>query len=108
MLPKTIAEILNGGVYIQQVRCSKHNCKCARGHLHIAYYFFTRQEGKLRKFYVRKNELESFRALVDLAVEEKKRARRTLQAEQQWLKKLRQSLRERNLLINSLKENSVR
>ncbi len=104
VLPKTACQIQNGGVYLQHVRCGKQNCRCAHGELHSAYYFFTRQGGKLSKFYIRRSELKSFSALVSQAAEARKVTRSTTRSTQQLLKQLNQTLRERNLLINSLKK----
>src|SRR5688572_22907449 len=67
MLPKTEIEIDNGGLYLQRVKCGKRNCRCARGNLHQAYYFFTRRDGKLTKTYIRQAELEQFAKIVDEA-----------------------------------------
>lgn len=104
MLPKTAREIVNGGVYLQRVRCGKQNCRCASGELHSAFYFFTRQQGKLTKFYIRKSELKHFRWLINQASEERKLIRGMTKSNQQLLKQFRQFLRERNLLIKSLGE----
>ncbi len=104
VLPKIADEISNGGIYLQRVRCGKHNCRCANGERHSAYYFFTRRGGKLSKFYIRKSKLKSFAALINQAAEERKIGRLTTKSNHQLLKQLRQTLREKNLLINSLKE----
>lgn len=74
-LPKKASEIQNGGLYLQRVRCGKANCKCARGKLHTAYYFFTRCNGKLVKFYVRKAEVEAFTEIVNQAALNKEQKR---------------------------------
>jgi hypothetical protein len=66
-LPKTNTQIRNGGLYRQWVRCGKKNCKCARGEKHEAYYFFTREAGKLTKTYVKKAEREAFAEIVNEA-----------------------------------------
>lgn len=68
MLPKTVIEISNGGVYAQSVRCGKSNCRCAKGELHKGlYYYFTRFNGKLRKVYVPKRFVNELAALVEAA-----------------------------------------
>ena len=67
MLPKTAAEIHNGGLYLQRVRCGKSNCKCAKGEYHTAYYFFTRVAGKLTKTYIRRSEVAQFAEIVNKA-----------------------------------------
>jgi hypothetical protein len=103
MLPKRARALRNGGIYRQHVRCGKQNCRCARALLHTAYYFFTRKNGKLVKFYIRRTELAGFTALVNQAKEERKARRRMKKSNQQSLKQARRELHERQLLINSLK-----
>ncbi len=105
-LPKTIGEITTGGVYLQRVRCGKSNCKCARGDTHTAYYFFASRDGKLTKTYIRKSQVKAFSRLVDRAAAERKRQRRTDKSGWDSLRQLRQSLRERDSIIHSLKEGS--
>lgn len=59
LLPK----IIPGSVHRQYIRCGKSSCKCARGELHGAYfYYFTRINGKLTKRYLKASEVESFQA----------------------------------------------
>lgn len=108
MLPKTTAEIQNGGVYSQRVRCGKANCKCACGETHIAYYFFTRRDGKLTKTYVRKAELKEFSRLVRQASGERKYRRQNTRTDSDVLKQLRQALSEHAALINLLKGKEIR
>lgn len=51
-----------GSVCRQYVRCSKSNCKCARGDLHGPYFYLFRREGrKLRKRYVRRSDVAAVR-----------------------------------------------
>ena len=58
-LPKT----LPGVVCQQWVRCSRPGCRCARGQLHGPYaYHFARENGRLRKRYVRPADLERVQA----------------------------------------------
>ena len=48
LLPK------KGTVCIQWVRCCRLGCRCSRGELHGPYYYlFWREDGRLRKRYVR-------------------------------------------------------
>jgi hypothetical protein len=55
---KTLPKILNGSVHAQWVTCGKPGCKCARGELHGPYfYLFWRENGRLRKTYVRRQDL---------------------------------------------------
>src|SRR6516162_7925594 len=70
-LPKT----LPGVVCQQWVRCGRPNCRCARGQLHGPYaYHFARENGCLRKRYVRPAEVDGVRA----ACEARQRQRREL------------------------------
>lgn len=103
-LPKTIEEITTGGVYRQRVRCGKSNCKCARGEPHTAYYFFASRNGKLTKTYIRKAHVEEVSRLVDRAIAERQRQKQIDKSALDLLKHLRQSLRERDSMIHSLKE----
>jgi hypothetical protein len=105
-LPKTANEITNGGVYRQHVRCGKPNCKCAGGELHTAFYFFTRRCGKIVKIYIRKKEFIEFSSLARQSAAARKLYRQTVKSNSLLLKQLREILREKTLLINSLKEDS--
>ncbi len=43
-----------GAVCVQWVRCCQPGCRCSRGELHGPYYYlFWREDGRLRKRYVR-------------------------------------------------------
>jgi hypothetical protein len=103
MLPKTAAEIRNGGIYNQPRKCGKSNCKCANGYLHSAYYFFTRVNGKLIKIYIRKSEMKNISRLVIEATAQRTRLRYAKRNSVQLLRSLRQSLHEKQGLINSLR-----
>jgi hypothetical protein len=104
-LPKTVSEIQNGGLYIQRVRCGKSNCKCVRGETHTAFYFFTRRNGKLIKFYVRKSEVEAFSKMVNQVSTERAKRRESDQAARTLLKRLRESSREYEQLRQLQKQN---
>jgi hypothetical protein len=59
MLPKT----LPGVVCEQWVRCGQPTCRCAHGQQHGPYFYrFWREDGKLKKEYVRAVDLEEVRA----------------------------------------------
>lgn len=103
MLPKTAAEILNGGIYRQQVRCGKRNCRCARGEKHTGYYFFTRIGGKLRKRYIRKDQLEKFTEIIIKAFVDRKMDRWRNQLARTLSKKHFSTLRDQDSLLISLK-----
>ncbi len=105
VLPKTAGEITNGGIYIQRVRCGKSNCKCARGATHTAFYFFARRNGKLIKFYVRKADVAAFSELVNLASVERAQRRQSSQSSGALLKRLRESIREFELMKKLYKQN---
>jgi hypothetical protein len=76
-LPKT----LPGVVCAQRVRCGKAGCRCTRGQGHLAFYRFWREDGRLRKRYVRRADLVAVRA----ACEARRRERRQLaDAWQRW------------------------
>lgn len=50
---------------LQWVRCGKPNCRCATSELHGPYhYLFWREDGRLRKRYVPKGEVEAVRAVI--------------------------------------------
>ena len=56
-LPKIATH--GGTVHRQFVRCGKASCKCARGELHGAYYYhFVRVNGKLKKRYLKPEQIE--------------------------------------------------
>jgi hypothetical protein len=74
LLPKTP---LPGVVCKQWVRCGRPNCRCARGRPHGPYsYRFWREGGRLRKQYVRPEELEEVLG----RCEARRRARRETKA----------------------------
>ncbi len=104
VLPKTAGEIINGGLYLQRVRCGKQNCKCARGETHSAYYFFTRRCGKLVKLYVRKSEVSAFSEMVNLASAERAQRRESARTSGALLKHLRESSREYEQMTKLYKE----
>jgi hypothetical protein len=74
---KTLPKTLPGVVRPQWVRCGRPSCRCARGQLHGPYaYRFWREGGRLRKAYVRPEELEQVRA----ACQARRQALRDLRA----------------------------
>lgn len=103
VLPKTADEIQNGGVYVQAVRCGKATCKCSSGDTHSAYYFFTRRNGKLNKFYIRKADIVGFSLLVDQAIAEARRRRQAVKGANDLLKTFRVSLMDNDGLIKALR-----
>ncbi len=103
VLPKTADEIQNGGVYVQAVRCGKATCKCSSGDTHSAYYFFTRRNGKLIKFYIRKADVAGFSLLVDQATKEARERRQSVKDAAELLKTFRVSLMDNDGLIKALR-----
>lgn len=105
VLPKTAAEISNGGLYQQAVRCGKSGCRCALGDLHQGYFYFIRRiNGHLRKTYIPKPQV----ALVGRLVEEARRLRRAeheaKRSSRRLLSELREKLREHEPTIRTLAE----
>jgi hypothetical protein len=75
---------LPGVVCRQWVRCGRANCRCARGQLHGPYFYhFARENGRLRKRYVRPAEADGVKA----ACEARRRQRRELA---DWRERCRQ------------------
>lgn len=61
LLPKMSTQ--SGTVHRQFVRCGKAACKCTRGELHGAYYYyFVRVGGRLRKCYLKSDEVQAVMA----------------------------------------------
>lgn len=61
LLPKIAAH--GGSVHRQFVRCGKSSCKCARGELHGAYYYyFIRVNGRLKKRYLKPHQVEEIQS----------------------------------------------
>ena len=51
-----------GALCAQWVRCGTPGCRCARGELHGPYYYrFWREDGRLRKRYVRLGDVRAVR-----------------------------------------------
>src|SRR5258708_26655759 len=99
MLPKTIEEITNGGVYEQSVRCGKSNCRCSKGDLHKGlFYYLTRVNGKLRKTYVRNADVKEVTNLVEKAACDRLYKRKLTVSNRELMQRLRELLRERQLL----------
>jgi hypothetical protein len=95
MLPK----MLPGTVCRQMIRCGKPNCKCARGQLHGAYYYhFVRVGGRLRKRYLKPDEVEAVKAACQVrrGYERSKRneTRQAYQSVRELIARLRQIQRE--------------
>ncbi len=60
---ETLPKMLPGAVCAQWKRCGKPGCRCARGALHGPYFYrFWREDGRLRKVYVRPTDVEEVMA----------------------------------------------
>ncbi|HYO91665.1 MAG TPA: DUF6788 family protein [Pyrinomonadaceae bacterium] len=56
-------KMLDGYVRAERVMCGKANCKCSRGELHGVYFYrYTWDEGRRRKSYIKRSEVEQVRA----------------------------------------------
>jgi hypothetical protein len=56
-----------GALCAQWVRCGTPGCRCARGELHGPYYYrFWREEGRLRKRYVRLDDVLAVRREIEV------------------------------------------
>ncbi len=95
MLPKIPDEISNGGVYLQNVRCGKPNCRCANGERHEGYYYYIRREGtRIRKTYIPKRHVSEFSRLVAMAREARLLNRTIARLSKSTLKEMNSFLRE--------------
>jgi hypothetical protein len=60
---EVLPQILAGAVCKQLKVCGKANCRCVRaGQKHVQYCRFYRENGRLKKQYIRTSDLESVRA----------------------------------------------
>lgn len=52
-----------GNIHAEMKRCGRDNCCCTRGLLHGPYYnLYYRENGRLRKRYVRKSDVKAMQA----------------------------------------------
>ncbi len=74
-----------GTVHVQRRVCGRPTCRCRRGHLHVGYYLFWRESGRLRKRYLRASEVDGIRAACDER-RRRERARRAVvrTAREEW------------------------
>ena len=57
---------LQGSLHSERKACGKARCRCARGELHGPYWSLRwREDGRLRRRYVRPSELERVQAAID-------------------------------------------
>lgn len=98
---KALPKMLPGAVCRQRVRCGKPNCKCARGQLHGAYYYhFVRVGGRLRKRYLKPNEVAAVKAACKARREDEKSKRIETRQAQQSIRELVSKLREIQRYLN--------
>ena len=55
-------KMLPGHVAAVRIRCGKSNCRCTRGHRHVAHYLVTYCDGLRFRRYVRHDEVAEIRA----------------------------------------------
>ena len=93
LLPKIVTQ--GGTVHKQFVRCGKLSCKCARGELHGAYhYYFVRVDGRLKKRYLKADEVEAIHAVCKARREDEKATRRQVRQAQLSVREIIARLRE--------------
>ncbi len=98
LLPKKMP----GSVHAQYVRCGKVMCKCARGELHGAYYYyFVRRAGKLTKRYLKTNEIEQAQAACLSRREEEKARREKSRATWRLIREINARLRDVSKQVDS-------
>jgi hypothetical protein len=79
-----------GTVHTQWKRCGKPNCRCRNGQLHGPYYYhFWRENGRLRKRYLKPNQVDGVR----VACAKRQQLRRELKACMEEFRALRAELR---------------
>ena len=72
----TLPKMMKGSVHAQWVKCGKPGCRCARGEPHGPYfYLFWREQGRLRKAYIRTGDLPHVVAAIRAYRLEKQRVR---------------------------------
>jgi hypothetical protein len=63
LLPKI--EAASGTVRMELKKCGRANCRCRRGARHGPYYYFYwREDGRLRKLYLRREEAVQLQLLL--------------------------------------------
>lgn len=70
-----------GALCAQWVRCGTSGCRCAHGELHGPYFYrFWREDGHLRKCYVRLNDVPAVRREIETHRMHDRHARRVVAA----------------------------
>ena len=84
-----------GAVCQQWKRCGQPGCRCARGQLHGPYYaLFWREDGRLRKRYVRLDAAPRVQASCTERREQERQARELARSSREKWRLLQTSLRE--------------
>ena len=98
---KPLHKILKGSVCVQWVTCGKPSCKCTRGDLHGPYYYrFWREDGRLRKEYVKREDL----AAVQAATRAYHEAKQVIKDSWVFLRQSRKAFRDLKKLLNEERE----
>jgi hypothetical protein len=92
---KTLPKTLPGVVLEQWVRCGRPNCGCVSGTKHGPYFYrFWREHGRLRKTYVPRDSVETVRGQCRARQDEQRDERRSEREALEFLRGLRNYLRE--------------
>lgn len=92
-LPKIVPK--PGSVHAEMKRCGRAGCRCANGELHGPYYYrFFRVRGKLRKRYVRPEDVASVSAGCKAHQEQQARKRHIVRQSQQEWRRLMAAIRQ--------------
>lgn len=82
--------MLPGTVHAQYVRCGKKNCHCREGRGHGPYYYhFWREEGRLRKRYLKPSEIDDVRTRCNIRQQYRRMLAESWQSAQELLHLLR-------------------
>jgi hypothetical protein len=78
-----LPQMMIGTVHVQYRTCGRPTCRCRRGQRHPAHYLFWRQDGKLKKRYLRADEVETVRAACERRRERERERRAAARAAQE-------------------------
>ena len=96
---------LPGTVHAQYVRCGTSGCRCARGDLHGPYYYrFSWSGGKLRKRYVRLQDVETVRAACESRRLREKRRRAARRTNRELVRDMKRRVREVEWALKLLRQ----
>jgi hypothetical protein len=94
--------LLKGDVIMQFVRCGKSNCHCSTGELHGPYYYRVWRDGeKIRKQYVRSEDVPAVREACRAYVEARNALKQHQQAQQALQRSIRRSWQATRKAINT-------